>query len=145
MRPRDLKFSETHEWIKTEGAEAVIGITDYAVAQLSDLVSVELPHVGDAVEVESPMGEIESVKTVADLIAPVAGKVTAVNKEVVDDIEVLTQSPYEDGWLVRIKMKDPKDLDHLMSAKDYDEFLKGLKEEEEEEEEDDEDDEETAE
>ena len=106
MRPRDLKFSETHEWIKTEGGEAVIGITDYAVSQLSDLVSVELPHVGDALDVESPMGEIESVKTVADLIAPVAGKVVAVNKEVVDNIELLTQSPYEEGWLVRYRVEE---------------------------------------
>jgi glycine cleavage system H protein len=129
-RPADLKFSETHEWVRVDGADAVVGISDYAVGQLSDLVSIELPKAGTVVEVESPMGEIESVKTVAELVSPVGGKVASVNKDVVDNVDLLAESPYDDGWLVRIKMKDPKDLDHLMSTKDYEEYLKTLHEEE---------------
>jgi len=129
-RPADLKFSETHEWVRVDGAEAVVGISDYAVGQLSDLVSIELPKVGTVVEVESPMGEIESVKTVAELVSPVGGRVATVNKDVVDNVDLLAESPYDDGWLVRVKMKDPKDLDHLMSTKDYEEYLKTLHEEE---------------
>jgi glycine cleavage system H protein len=128
-RPRDLKFSETHEWVRVEGQEAVVGISDYAVGQLSDLVSVDLPKVGEAVEIETPMGEIESVKTVAELVSPLNGKIAAVNQEVADNVDLLANSPYDEGWLVRIKMKDPKDVDHLMSAKEYDEYLDTLKEE----------------
>jgi len=128
-RPADLKFSETHEWVRIDGPEAVVGISDYAVSQLSDLVSVELPKVGTVVEVETPMGEIESVKTVAELVSPVGGKISSVNKDVVDNVDLLAEGPYDDGWLVRIKLKDPKDLDHLMSTKDYDEYLKTLHEE----------------
>ncbi len=126
---RELKFSETHEWVRIEGADAIVGISDYAVSQLSDLVSVEFPKIGDTVEVETPMGEVESVKTVAELVSPVGGKVVAVNQEVADNVDLLAKSPFEEGWLVRIKMKDPKDVDHLMSAKEYEEYLKSIKEE----------------
>ncbi len=125
-RPSELKFSETHEWVRVDGSEAVIGISDYAIGQLSDLVSVELPKIGAVVEIETPMGEVESVKTVAELVSPVSGKIVAVNKDAADNIDLLSESPFEDGWLVRIKMKDPKDLDHLMSAKEYEEYLKTL-------------------
>lgn len=128
-RPVDAKFSETHEWVRVDGGEAVVGISDYAVSQLSDLVSIELPKVGTAVEVETPMGEVESVKTVAELVSPVGGKIAVVNKEVLDNVDLLAESPYDDGWLVRIKMKDAKDLDHLMSLKEYEDYLKTLHEE----------------
>lgn len=127
---RELKFSETHEWVRVEGSEAIVGISDYAVHQLSDLVSVEFPKIGESVEVETPMGEVESVKTVAELVSPVGGKIVAVNQEVADNVDLLAKSPFEEGWLVRIKMKDPKDVDHLMSAKEYEEYLKTIKDEE---------------
>jgi glycine cleavage system H protein len=146
---RDTKYSETHEWVRVEGSEAVVGISPYAVHQLSDLVSVELPKVGEPIEMETPMGEIESVKTVAELVSPVSGKIVAVNQEVVDNVDLLANSPLEEGWLVRIKMKDPKDVDHLMSSKEYEEYLKTIKDEEHgvaaavEEEEEDDDEEET--
>lgn len=138
MRPDDYKFSETHEWIKysDKKKEAVIGITDYAVKQLSDLVHIDLPKVGDSVEQGAPFGEIESVKTVADLVSPLSGKIIEVNKEVASDLDTLKEEPFEDGWLVKIKPSDPSELETLMSKKEYEEFLESAEEEEEEEKED---------
>jgi glycine cleavage system H protein len=139
--PRDLKYSETHEWVRVDGPEAIIGISDYAIKRLGDLVSIELPKVGETVEMEAAIGEIESVKTVAELIMPVTGKVAAVNSNVLDNIDLLSDSPYDEGWLVRIKMKDPKEIGHLMAAKAYAEYVESLAEEGADEEEEDEDEE----
>jgi len=141
MRPDDCKYSETHEWVKysDKKKEAVIGITDYAVKQLSDLVHLELPKAGENLEQGAPFGEIESVKTVADLVAPVSGKVLESNKDLVNDLENLKDEPFEDGWLVKIKVSDPSEIDSLMSKKEYEEFLEASEEEEEEEKEDTED------
>jgi glycine cleavage system H protein len=138
MRPDDYKYSETHEWIKysDKKKEAVIGITDYAVKQLSDLVHIDLPKVGDSVEQGAPFGEIESVKTVADLVSPLSGKIIEVNKEVASDLDTLKEEPFEDGWLVKIKPTEPSELETLMSKKEYEEFLESAEEEEEEEKED---------
>src|SRR3989338_7249790 len=116
MRPRDLKYSETHEWVKLVGKDVVVGITDYAVKQLSDLVHIELPKVGEKIEQGSSFGEIESVKTVAELIAPIGGKVIEVNKSVVDNIEILSDEPFEEGWLMKVKVGDMSELDTLMSS-----------------------------
>ncbi len=135
MRPADKRYSETHEWVKVDGDEAVIGITDYAVNQLSDLVHLELPEVGDPVESDAPLGEIESVKTVSDLIAPLTGEVVAVNDKVVKDLDILAEDPFEDGWLVRLRMTDKEELENLMSAQEYEEFVETAEEAEEEEEE----------
>jgi glycine cleavage system H protein len=134
MRPEDCKFSETHEWVKynEKKKEAVIGITDYAVKQLSDLVHIELPKAGESLEQGAPFGEIESVKTVADLVAPISGKVLEANKEVVSDLDVLKEEPFEDGWLIKIKVSDPSDIDALMTKKEYEEFLESSEEEEKE-------------
>jgi glycine cleavage system H protein len=134
MRPDDYKYSETHEWIKynEKKKEATIGITDYAVKQLSDLVHLELPKVGDTLEQGAPFGEIESVKTVADLVSPLSGKVLEVNKEVAADLDILKEEPFEDGWLIKIKPSDPSELESLMSKKEYEEFLESAEEEEEE-------------
>ncbi len=133
-RPADAKYSESHEWIVIpKKGDAVIGITDYAVKQLSDLVHVELPKVGDAVEAGSAFGEIESVKTVADLVSPVSGKITAVNKEVAENPDVLHDEPFEDGWLIKVKISDKSELESLMTAKEYGEFLEASEEGEEEE------------
>ncbi|MGH9388996.1 MAG: glycine cleavage system protein GcvH, partial [Vicinamibacteria bacterium] len=130
IRPEDCKYSETHEWIRysDKRKEAVIGITDYAIKQLSDLVHLELPKVGDSVEQGAPFGEIESVKTVADLVSPITGKVVEVNKVVVSDLDTLKEEPFEDGWLVRIKPSDPAELQTLMTKKEYEEFLAAAKE-----------------
>ncbi len=132
MRPDDYKYSESHEWIKynAKTKEATVGITDYAVKQLSDLVHIDLPKVGDSVEQGAAFGEIESVKTVADLIAPLTGKIIEVNKEVGGDLDTLKEEPFEDGWLVRIKPSDPSELESLMTKKEYEEFLESSEEEE---------------
>jgi len=134
MRPEDCKFSETHEWVKynDKKKEAVIGITDYAVKQLSDLVHIELPKAGESLEQGAPFGEIESVKTVADLVAPISGKGLEANKEVVSDLDVLKEEPFEDGWLIKIKVSDPSDFEALMTKKEYEEFLESSEEEEKE-------------
>jgi glycine cleavage system H protein len=118
-RPEDLKYTPTHEWLRVEGELAVIGITDFAVEQLSDLVFVDLPAVGDTVVKDSRFGEVESTKTVSDLIAPVSGKVEAVNSELADHLEVLSQSPYEKGWMIKVRMTKPAEVSQLLSAGDY--------------------------
>ena len=118
-RPEDLKYTPTHEWLKVEGNLAIVGITDFAVEQLSDLVFVDLPAVGDTVVKDSRFGEIESTKTVSDLISPVSGTVAAVNTELADHLDVLSQSPYEQGWMVKIRMSKPSEVDSLLSAADY--------------------------
>ena len=120
MRPRDLKYSETHEWVKLVGKDVVVGITDYAVKQLSDLVHIELPKVGEKIEQGSSFGEIESVKTVAEVIE--------VNKSVVDNIEILSDEPFEEGWLMKVKVGDMSELDTLMSSSEYADFIKLEKE-----------------
>ena len=124
-RPDDYKYSESHEWIKynEKKKEATIGITDYAVKQLADLVHIDLPKVGDTVEQGAPFGEIESVKTVADLIMPLTGKIIEVNKDIAGDLDTLKEEPFEDGWLVRIKPSDHAELESLMTKKEYEEFL----------------------
>lgn len=133
-RPLDLKYTESHEWIRVVDKTAIIGITDYAVKQLSDLVHLELPEEAEELEQDSPFGEIESVKTVADLIAPAGGKITAVNEAVVKNLDVLHEDPYEEGWLIKLKLSDPKEIEDLMSAKEYDAYLKSLDAGDEEEE-----------
>src|SRR4030095_10516856 len=135
MRPDDYKYSESHEWIKynAKTKEATVGITDYAVKQLADLVHIDLPKVGDNVEQGSPFGEIESVKTVADLISPLTGKIIEVNKDISGDLDTLKEEPFEDGWLVRIQPGDPAELESLMTKKEYEEFLEPSEENKEEE------------
>lgn len=139
--PQDNKYSETHEWIKVaerkdakaKGGKrviAVVGITDYAVSRLSDLVHVELPKVGEKVEQGAAFGEIESVKTVAELIAPVTGKISEVNTEVGKHIDLVMEEPFEEGWLIKIECDDPAEIETLMSAKEYEEFIKASEEEE---------------
>jgi glycine cleavage system H protein len=148
MRPDDLKYTETHEWVKAnkKSKSVTIGITDYAVSQLSDLVHIELPETGDNVEAGQPFGEIESVKAVSDLYAPVSGEVTEVNDEVLNNLDTLARDPFEDGWLVRIQTTDLSELDEMMTRKEYDEFVLseegGDEDEDEEDEEEDEEDEE---
>ena len=118
-RPEDLKYSSTHEWIKLEGELATIGITDFAVEQLSDLVFIDLPEAGASVVKGTRFGEIESTKTVSDLIAPVSGEVVEVNGDLVDQIEVLSESPYERGWLIKVRLSRVEEVDQLLSASSY--------------------------
>jgi glycine cleavage system H protein len=123
--PSGLKYSKEHEWVRVEdGGEAVIGITDFAQDQLGDVVYLDLPEPGASVRQFEKMGEIESVKSVSDLFAPVSGEVTARNDEAVEKPELVNASPYGDGWLVRVRLSDAAELDNLLSESEYDEFTK---------------------
>lgn len=117
--PDHLKYTEEHEWVAVNGDVVVIGITDFAQKQLGDVVFVELPEVGDALESGKPFGVVESVKAVSDVYLPVSGEVLEVNSALPDQPELLNASPYENGWMVRIKLSDPAELDGLMDAAAY--------------------------
>jgi len=134
IRPEDYKYTETHEWIRynNKTKEAVVGITDYAVKQLSDLVHIDLPKPDGNVEQGAPFGEIESVKTVADLVSPLSGKVLEVNKDLPSNLDTLKEDPYEAGWLIKLKPTEPSELEQLMSKKEYEEFLEASEGEDEE-------------
>ncbi|HZN59579.1 MAG TPA: glycine cleavage system protein GcvH [Planctomycetota bacterium] len=118
-RPTNLKYTSTHEWVRVEGDVAVVGITDYAVEQLSDLAFIDLPEKGTMVEKDKRFGEIESTKSVSDLIAPVSGEIIAVNSGLADDLQRISSSPFDDGWMVRIRMSKPPEVSSLLSADAY--------------------------
>ncbi len=117
--PSDLRYSASHEWVRLEGDEAVIGITDHAQAALNDIVYVELPQVGDHFDTEQDFGVVESVKSVSDLYMPVAGEVLEVNAALEDAPETINEDPYGGGWLVRLKLDDPKEVETLLDAAGY--------------------------
>lgn len=123
-RPQNLKYSRTHEWVRVEGDVAVIGITDYAVEQLSDLAFVDLPDAGSRAEKDVRFGEIESTKSVSDLVAPVSGEITEVNTETVENLQLISSSPFDQGWLIKVRLSNPEELKGLLSAGDYAEHLK---------------------
>ena len=115
----DLKYTKEHEWVKLEGDVATVGITDYAQRQLGDVVFIELPEVGTQVEQMKPFGVIEAVKAVSDIFSPITGEVTEVNSELQTQSNLINSDPYGEGWIVKIKIKDPKELDGLLSPADY--------------------------
>ncbi len=119
MDPKNLKFTKEHEWIRVDGDEATIGITDFAAGELGDIVYVELPKVGANVTAMQSMGTIEAVKTVADLFAPVSGVVTATNGALEHGPDLVNKDPFGDGWFVRVKMSSKKELDALMDHAAY--------------------------
>ncbi len=121
--PRELRYTKTHEWVRVEGKVAVVGITDFAQEQLSGLTFVELPEVGDEIEAEDEVGVVESVKAASDVYAPVSGKVTEVNSALMDTPELVNSDPYGQGWLFKVKMSNPKELDDLLNADEYEENL----------------------
>ena len=121
--PPDLKYTKEHEWVRVRGQEAEVGITDFAQGELGDVVFVELPQVGASLKQMKSFGTIDAVKTVSDLFAPVSGEVTAVNTELKDNPALINQSPYEKGWMVRIKMQSPGELEALLSAEAYEKAL----------------------
>ena len=126
MYPNDFHYTKDHEWVKVEGDEAVIGITDFAQHQLGDIIFVELPPVGKALEVHQTIGTIESVKSVSDIYSPIAGEVAGVNEELNQTADILNKDPHGQGWIVRLKIKDKREIEGLMSAGDYEKFLEGL-------------------
>ena len=121
--PEHLKYTEEHEWVEMENNVARVGITDYAQSELGDIVFVELPGVGTEVSQGSVFGTIEAVKTVSDLYAPLGGKVVEVNEELVDQPEKINESPYGDGWMIKIEVTDTDEATSLMEAKDYQEHV----------------------
>ena len=117
--PTNVKYTKEHEWIRVEGEEAVVGITDYAQSQLGDIVFVECETVGDALEAGETFGTIEAVKTVSDLYLPVAGEVLEFNEELEGEPELVNKDPYGKGWIVKIKISDETELDGLLNADSY--------------------------
>ena len=120
--PEDNRYAKSHEYAHPEGDVALVGITEYAQKELGDVVMVELPMVGTQIDANEEMGSIESVKAVSDLFAPVSGEVIEINEALTDKPELVNTDPYGDGWLVKIRMSDPSELDALMSAEEYDEY-----------------------
>lgn len=124
--PQDLKYSKTDEWVRVEGDQATIGITDYAQDQLGDIVYIELPwDEGASVSHEGKFGDIESVKATSELISPISGEVVSTNQELKDKPELINDSPYEEGWMVVVKITSPGEIDGLMSAEEYEAYLQG--------------------
>ena len=123
MVPTDLRYTKDHEWVRTDGDEATIGITKYAADQLGDIVFVELPASGTTVEQFATFGVVESVKAVSDLFAPVGGEVTAANDELAGKPEVVNSDPYGEGWMLRVRVADTSQLDDLLDADAYDALI----------------------
>ncbi len=124
--PEDLIYAEEHEWIHSEGDTVKIGISDYAQDQLGDIVFVELPEVGDTFEISDEFGTVESVKAVSELYMPISGEITALNKSLEDAPELVNIDPYNDGWMIEVKLSNPQELDELMDRNAYLEMLKGM-------------------
>ena len=119
MIPKDLRYSKEHEWVKVDGDEAVIGITGYAQEQLGDVVYVELPAVGQQIQQFKSFGVVESVKAASDLYAPLSGEVLAINQDLSKSPEKVNEDPYGGGWMLRVRVKDPSELNSLLNASDY--------------------------
>jgi glycine cleavage system H protein len=124
MTPEDSRYAKSHEYINVEGDIGTIGITDYAQKELGDVVFVELPQVGTQLEAGDELGSIESVKAVSELFAPVGGEVVEINERLAEKPELINTDPYGDGWMVRIRVADPSEVDELlMTAEEYDEYV----------------------
>ena len=123
MVPTDLRYTKDHEWVRVDGEEAVVGITDYAANQLGDIVFVELPDAGRTLSQHATFGVVESVKAVSDLFAPVSGEVTASNAALAGAPELVNSDPFGEGWMIRVKLGDPTEVDGLLDAAAYDALI----------------------
>ncbi len=121
--PKDLRYTKEHEWVRSKGGEVEVGITEYAQGELGDVIFVDLPPLGTKVVAMKGFGSIDAVKTVSDLFAPVAGEIVAVNDSLKDNPALVNTSPYEKGWMVRIRAEKPADVNALLSADDYEKLL----------------------
>ena len=119
MHPADLKYARSHEWIAVDGEIATVGISDFAVKLLTDLVYMELPQSGSVLSAGDVFGEVESVKAVSDLYAPISGEIVEVNDSLADDLAVLSEDPYDKGWMIKLKITDPSALDALFDRAAY--------------------------
>ncbi len=123
MVPTDLRYTKDHEWVRVEGDEATVGITEYAAGQLGDIVFVELPDGGRTLEQFATFGVVESVKAVSDLFAPVSGEVLATNDALTGSPELVNADPYAGGWMIRIRLAKPEEVDDLLDAAAYDALI----------------------
>ncbi len=121
--PENLKYTDQHEWLRVEGDHAVIGITDYAQRELGDIVYLELPSPGAKVEAKKPFGVVEAVKTVSDLYAPISGEVLEVNDALSSDASTVNKEPYGRGWMIKIKLSNPSEVESLLGPKEYAQIL----------------------
>lgn len=117
--PQELKYTKDHEWVRVEGDNVVIGVTDFAQKELGDIVYVDVDTEGDTVEVDEVFGSVEAVKTVSDLLMPITGEVIAFNEALEDAPELVNNDPYGDGWMIKVAISDASELDNLMSADEY--------------------------
>ena len=117
--PQELKYTKDHEWVRVEGDNVVIGVTDFAQKELGDIVYVDVDSEGDTVEVDEVLGSVEAVKTVSDLLMPITGEVIAFNEALEDAPELVNNDPYGDGWMIKVTISDASELDNLMSADEY--------------------------
>ena len=124
--PIDRKYTKEHEWIKIDGDTAIIGITDFAQGQLTDVVFVELPEVGKQIEQNGNLCVVESVKSVSDILSPVSGEIVEVNNALENSPALVNNDPFEGGWIVKLKVKNDTELDQLMTAEEYDKYLTGI-------------------
>jgi glycine cleavage system H protein len=122
--PEDLHYSKDHEWVRVDGNEAVIGVTDYAQNSLGDVVYVELPKPGDEFAANESFGSVESVKAVSEVFTPVAGVVSSINESLADEPEKVNSDPYGDGWMIRVKMSNSGEVDSMLTAAEYEDFTK---------------------
>jgi len=122
--PENLKYSQTHEWVKVDKDIATVGITDFATKQLTDLVYVELPSLEGKVSKGSSFGAVESVKAVSDLCSPVSGKIVKVNEKLSKEPEIINEDPYGEGWMIKVKIEDQTELGTLMDSEEYEELVK---------------------
>jgi len=126
MNPKEYKYTQEHEWICPEpGGKGKVGVTDYAQSQLGDVVFLDLPTPGTQVEQFGKMGEIETVKAVSDLFSPASGQVLEINQAAVDEPKLVNEDPYGAGWLVRLELSQPSELDGLMDSDEYDKLVAG--------------------
>jgi glycine cleavage system H protein len=123
MVPKELKYTEEHEWARVEDDIVTVGLTDYAQKELGDIVFVELPNEGETLVQSEPFGTVEAVKAVSEIFAPVSGEVVKVNDALDDTPQLINQDPYEEGWMVKVRLSDPNELEHLMDADQYKELI----------------------
>ncbi|HEX9424063.1 MAG TPA: glycine cleavage system protein GcvH [Pyrinomonadaceae bacterium] len=122
--PDDLHYSKDHEWVRVEGSVSVVGITDYAQNSLGDVVYVELPKVSDEFAANESFGSVESVKAVSEVFSPVSGEIVAINEALADTPEKVNEDPYYEGWMIRVQMSNPGEVDSLLTAAEYEDFTK---------------------
>lgn len=126
--PDDLHYTKDHEWIRVAGDAATVGITGFAQEQLGDVVHVQLPSIGATFDAHAAFGEVESVKTFSELFTPASGEVIAFNEALADAPELVNTSPYEDGWMIKLKLSNPSEVDALLSSAEYEDFVNSQKE-----------------